>query len=263
MRFPIKNLKKTNNNTVTVIKAESVNTAPWFDILLFETRCRLRLPKPSIKPLKDLGGNLVDKRPFVNTLAKTRYYKGEDADETGQYIVSIYRASWGFYDWRWFAKPKASLNFDFNAIAVCKPDMKDYPDVREPEIGCAWIRYSYRKSQAIKALLNLSMVEGGHMQVNIREKPDAQAIADTLNYDTQVLRINGHIAYRTQLTADTYDIFLPFTAQDMLQLSFALKGHGLKPLDNKAAYLEQGNQLSQDIIHTLEIIYPDKKISQK
>ena len=53
--------------------------------------------------------------------------------------------------------------------------MQDYPDIREPDIGCAWIRYTYRKSQAINALLNLTRVEGRYMQVNIREKADAQA----------------------------------------------------------------------------------------
>ena len=255
-------IKKATDKTLTVIKAQPVNAAPWFDILLFETRCRLRVPKPSIKQLKNLDGRLVDLRPFVNTLAKTRYYKGAEADESGQYQVSIYRASWGFYPRRWFSKPRASLCFDLGAIAVCKPDMKDYPDLREPGIGCAWVSYSYRKSQAIRARLNLSMVEGGHMEVTFREEEDAQKIAETLNYDTQAMHVNGHIAYRIQLTADSYDILLPFTKHDMLQLSFRLQSHGLKPLDNKGVYIEQANQLSQDIINTLEIIYPDKKLNK-
>jgi len=181
------------DDTNVVIKAAAIEKSPWFNIKLFRTQVKFRLPKPSAKtPVNELGQK-VDQRPFINTAAKANY---EINEELGRCLTNIYNTAWKIQRSGFFKSSVGKLEVRFFALGVTKSDRLVYNDLYNPEIAVVYIRNYYSSAYQALAL-------------------------DGLDFTHE--QINNNTAFFVRSQNSQLDCFIPFSNLDLLLFSFRMK----------------------------------------
>ena len=205
------------------IKAKKIADSPWFDITLFRTHIKFRLPNSTQSPPRDALGRQVDQRPFVNTAARENY---EINEELGRCLTNLYNAAWKVKTTSFFARNAGEIQFKLFGVGVAKSDRLVYDNLYDGNIATTFLRNYYSSNFADIALESIDLVEREFNAVN-----------------TYYVTVPGH----------KIDCFVPFSALDLLLLSFEFipgkKADEIEP----AALSQVLTQFADSIIATLEM----------
>jgi hypothetical protein len=226
--------------------------APWFEIWLFKTHLRFRLPSSTMPKRKEAlypGFSNPDLRPFVNTESLRGYSRQE---ELGYYARTIYRGGWWLYPDSLLAKANTELQFDLMVYAVSDGNRLTYPNVMKEEGARCWIEHHYHARQHFYSQFYLQKDDNGTLEIINQPGTTTPIFAP----EVESLQINNQTLYRVQTEPNQLSYWLAFSPCDFIRFDFTLE-----PLQGqeKLASLSRANDMTQSIISTITLTPPSNQ----
>lgn len=244
------------SNHALAIQAEKPEKGSWYELWLFKTRLRFRSPKRRCPLPKNRFYASWDKRPFLNTEAKPRYYKNED----NYSCVEVYSAYWPLATGRWFAKkPKVLLELDLKVFEVWEGHLAEFPDLYKEEIGRAWVNKLYNLLSNEYGEVTLIPEGNGLFEMVFNDEEPMPTVVKHKEFDIDVLSLNGNIAYRLNPAPNKMDYIVPFANGETLRFSFILIA--LEPLSDEETriVLQEAADFANGIMQTLHLDYANSQ----
>jgi hypothetical protein len=239
------------NHSLT-IQAEQPEKGSWFELWLFKTRLRFRSPKRRGSLPENRFYASWDKRPFLNTESKPRYYKND-----GRYsLVEVYSAYWPLAAGRWFSKKtKALLELDLKIFDVADEDVAEFPDLYKEDTGRAWITKLYNLLLNECDEVTLIAEGNGLFEMVFNDDEPRPKVLKHQTFDIDVLSLNSHIAYRLNPAPNKVDYIVPFAKGETLRFSFILNALTSLSAEETNAVLQEASNFSNAIMQTLQLDY--------
>lgn len=238
------------------IDTKSVDSA-WFELWLFKTQLRFQLPESTAPKHKSFNSvNCTpDARPFVNTEARQLYQR---MDELGYYALPFYTAGWRKLPSEPEGPAYADLRFDLTGYAVTTPDTVKYPNVKKAEIATAWLENFYATRNRALGQHHLKKHNDDIFELVISDSNKGVVVTAANNGICETL-INGHTTFKVQTEPNRISYWLPFSERDFARFDFTLQALSGITEENKAHTLKWADKLSQSIISSVNLMYPDRK----
>ena len=226
------------------VKAASFQKAPWYDILLFRTRLRIKVPKATAGVGKDALGNTIDRRPFLNTVAKTEY---DCNDRLGRCVVDIYHCAWRLYSGKLFSRSYASLSFTLRGLGVTPNERRIYRDLYQRDTASIWIQNYYSgATQQFDELPTLAPLDSEGMH----DKLDA---GEEVRCTLKEISINDIKVFFCRPFENQLDCFVPFSQADLLQFSFQVTTKSARAEKQLTALMQIAQQFASSMLKTLTL----------
>ena len=230
------------------LKAANIQKSPWYDILLFRTRLRVKIPKATARIARDALGNIIDRRPFLNTVAKTEY---DCNDRLGRCVIDIYHSAWRLYPKHMLSRSHASLSLFLRGLGVTRAERRVYRDLYQLDTASIWIRNYYSGATHQFDELPGATPVGGKDQHNGVESDGKP------RFSVEEISINGVKLFFCRPFKNQLDYFLPFSAADLLQFSFQITPKNARAEKQFAELIQTTQQFALSMLDTLALAHEE------
>ncbi|TQV78787.1 hypothetical protein FKG94_12255 [Exilibacterium tricleocarpae] len=210
--------------------------------MLFRTRLRIKVPKATARVGKDALGNTIDRRPFLNTVAKTEY---DCNDRLGRCVIDIYHSAWRLYPANLLSRSHATLSFFLRGLGVTPNERRIYRDLYQLDTASIWIQNYY--SGATHQFDELPSVA----PVSSDGEDDRPESGGNLRFAIKEASINDIKVFFCRPFKNQVDYFIPFSEADLLQFSFQMTPTNARGKEQSIELMRVAQKFAFAMLNTL------------
>lgn len=226
-----------------------VKWAPWFEILLFETRLRIRIPRSTAKPLRTWNNKKIDGRPFVNTESKKVFsgYTGSCG------LLQFFAARWLFKRLSW--RKGVYVEFLLGATGVHHEQFDQYPNLLIDAVATDWINYLLKQRVAFFSQFSLRRHDEAFVEIIFNEEAGLPPPDKVHNFTIGQWQTGGRAsAFYVSPFANQLNVFIPYGPRDCLQLIFGYVDNNGELWTQETLCQRSLQEFAQVLVATIELI---------
>lgn len=228
-----------------------VKRAPWFEIVLFETRLRMRIPRSTAKPLRTWNNQKIDGRPFVNTESKKVF--SQYAGSSG--LVQFFAARWLFkrLDWR----KGVYVEFIVGATGVHHEQYNQFPNLQIDSVAIGWVNYLLKQRVAFFSQFSLRRDDAEFVEIIFNDETGLPPPEHVPDFTVGQWQTGGQArAFFVSPYANQINIFIPFGPRDCLQLILGYVDNNGELWNQETLCQQSLQEFAQMLVATVELTQP-------